>query len=349
MAVLRLLLLTVLVLQAAAPFDLASAVRSRMEKGRKGGMVVGILTREGRTTSAGHGESGNAEVALDDRTIFEIGSITKVFTATLLADMVERGEVKYEDPVAKYLPPGVTMPQRGGRQITLIDLATHTSGLPRLMSNLRPADRRNPYADYTVTQLYEFLSGHQLVRDIGAQYEYSNLGMGLLGHVLALKAATSYEALVRTRILDPLGMTDTAITLTPSMRSRLALGFALDGSRASNWDIPTLAGAGALRSNVRDMLVFARANLGDRPSAPLSRAMRQAQDVRHATGRPGMAIGLGWHVRTTDGTDVHWHNGGTGGYRTWIGFDRKRSVAAVVLTNSAEGADDFGFELVTKR
>ena len=178
---------------------------------------------------------------------------------------------------------------------------------------------------------------------------YSNLGMGLLGHVLALKAATSYEALVKTRILDPLRMTDTAITLTPSMRNHLALGFALDGSRASNWDIPTLAGAGALRSNVHDMLVFARANLSDRPSTSLSRAMRRTQEVRHAAGRPGMSIGLGWHVRTADGTDVHWHNGGTGGYRTWIGFDRKRSVAAVVLTNSAEGADDFGFDLVTKR
>ena len=343
---LKLLVAAALSLQVAAPPDLASAVRARMEK-RRGGMVAGVLAADGKTTTAGWGDSGSTSVTLNEHTVFEIGSITKVFTATLLADMVERGEVKLDDPVARYLPATVTVPQRNGRQITLVDLATQSSGLPRLMTNMRPADPRNPYADYTVEQLYAFLSGHTLTRDIGAEYEYSNVGVGLLGHALALRAGQSYEALVTSRILKPLGMTETAITLSPALKGRLALGFTLDGSRASNWDIPTLAGAGALRSTVHDMLLFARANLVP-GQGTLSRGMQRTLEIRRPTGRPGMSIGLGWHIRQSDGTDVHWHNGGTGGYRTWIGFDRKRGVAAVVLTNSAEGADDFGFDLVRR-
>lgn len=344
--VLRVLLAALVTLQVAAVPDLASAVRGRMEKGRRGGMVAGVLARDARTTTAGFGDSGSPSVALNDRTVFEIGSITKVFTTTLLADMVDRGEVKLDDPVAKYLPSSVSVPRRNGRQITLVDLATHTSGLPRLMTNMKPADPRNPYADYSVEQLYAFLSGHQLARDVGAQYEYSNVGMGLLGHALTLRYRQPYEALVTERILKPLGMRDTAITLSLALKQRLALGFAANGSRASNWDIPTLAGAGALRSTVHDMLIFARANLGVGGGRP-TKALQRTHDVRHPTGRPGLSIALGWHVLQVDGSEIHWHNGGTGGYRTWIGFDLERHVAAVVLTNSVESADDFGLELIT--
>src|SRR5205085_8424519 len=111
-------------------------------------------------------------------TIFEIGSATKVFTSLLLADMVQRGQVALDDPVAKYLPPTVKMPERHGRSITLVDLATHTSGLPRLPTNMTPKNQANPYADYSVEQLYQFLSNYQLTRDVGSQYEYSNLGGG---------------------------------------------------------------------------------------------------------------------------------------------------------------------------
>ena len=155
---------------------------------------------------------------LDGNTVFEMGSISKVFTGALLADMVARGEVKLDDPIAKYLPQTVKVPSRNGRQITLLDLATQSSGLPRLPSNMRPADFSNPYADYSVQQLYEFLSGYSLTRDPGQRYEYSNLGVGLLGHVLALRAGKSYEEILKERILDPLGMNDTRVDATPSMK-----------------------------------------------------------------------------------------------------------------------------------
>ena len=131
--------------------------------------------------------------AADKNTVFEIGSITKVFTSLLLADMVKRSELALDNLVSKYLPSDVKMPERNGRVITLEDLSRHRSGLPRLPSNLdAEADPKNPYANYSVKKLYNFLSGYELPRDIGAQFEYSNLGGGLLGNVLALRAGVYF-------------------------------------------------------------------------------------------------------------------------------------------------------------
>src|SRR3984957_15745372 len=221
------------------------------------GIVVGVIDRgERRVITYGHLEKGDTR-PLDGNTIFEIGSETKVFTSLLLADMVQRGEVALSDPVAKYLPPGTRVPERNGRSITLVDLATHTSGLPRLPSNMSPKDSANPYADYTVEQLYQFLSGYQLTRDIGSQYEYSNLGVGPLGPALTLRARMDYESMLRSRILDPLGMTSTRVTLTPEMKAHLALGHGPSMSVVSNWDLgPAFAGAGALRSSANDISLF---------------------------------------------------------------------------------------------
>src|SRR5580658_1952499 len=188
------------------------------------GIVVGTIGPDGRkVVSYGALEKGDPRV-LNGDTVFEIGSVTKVSTSPLLSDMVQRGQVALTDPVAKYLPAGVRMPQRNGKQITLQDLATHTSGLPRMPANLKPKDSANPYADYSVAQLYEFLSSYELPRDIGSQYEYSNLGGGLLGHVLTLRAGMDYDALVRARIAVPLDMKSTSIALSPEMKARMAAG-----------------------------------------------------------------------------------------------------------------------------
>jgi serine-type D-Ala-D-Ala carboxypeptidase/endopeptidase len=303
-------------------------------------IVVGIVDERGARIISQGTVSWTDARPVDGDTIFEIGSITKVFTTEVLADMVTKGEVKLDDPVAKYLPATVKVPERNGRQITLLDLATHSSGLPRLPDNLAPADASNPYADYTVKQLYEFLSGHTLARDIGAKYEYSNLGMGLLGHTLALKAGQSYEVMVKERLLKPLGMEHTAITLSADARQQLAPGHNKQGRAVSNWDFPTLAGAGALRSNGKDMLKFITANL-KLDNADLKAAMELAQLPRPDTGA-GPKIGLGWHISTSYGAEITWHNGGTGGYRSFTGFDKARQRAVVVLSNSENGIDDIG-------
>jgi CubicO group peptidase (beta-lactamase class C family) len=227
---------------AASGDEIRTVLAERIDVQRQSvGIVVGVIEPAGRRIVT-HGSPAKGDARpLDGHTVFEIGSISKVFTSLLLADAVERGEVSLTDPVATFLPASVPMPERG-RAITLQDLATHTSGLPRLPTNMTPQDGNNPYADYTVAQLYAFLSGYALPRDVGAQYEYSNLGGGLLGHVLALRAGSSYEALVESRITGPLGMNSTRITLPAEMRARLAAGYGPTLQPATNWDLPTLAG-----------------------------------------------------------------------------------------------------------
>ncbi len=312
------------------------------------GIVVGVIEPQGRRIVAyGAVNQGDAR-PLNGNTVFEIGSVTKVFTSLLLADMVHRGEVKLSDPVAKYLPEGVKLPERGGRKITLVDLSTHTSGLPRMPSNFQPKDPSNPYADYTVEQLYQFLATYQLPRDIGSEFEYSNLGGGLLGHALARRAGMNYEALVHSRITGPLEMNSTGITLTPEMKARLAAGHNDKLEVTANWDLPTFAGAGALRSSANDMLTFLAANLGY-VKTPLAPAMASMLTSRRPTGAPGKGeIGLGWLIVEPSSYEIVWHNGGTGGYRSFVGFVPSTRVGVVVLSNTftPTGVDDIGMHLL---
>ncbi len=320
-------------------------IQSRVDEKRAVGIVVGVMEADGTARIFAAGEAGPDAQPLGERSVFEIGSITKVFTSVLLADMVATGAVAYDDPVAKFLPEGeVSMPARDGKEITLLDLATHRSALPRMPDNFMPADATNPYADYTVKQMYEFLSNHELRRDIGAEAEYSNLGVGLLGHVLARVNGSSYEELVAERILDPLGMSNTAITLSDDMRHWLVKGHNQAGSVVSNWDWATLEGAGALRSDVNDMFKFIAANTGPAGS-PLEEAMRDSHDVR-ASLNGNMDIGLNWIIMTAGDDKLIWHNGGTGGYHAFAGFDPDKGVGAVVLTNSSHDTDDIGLHLI---
>jgi D-alanyl-D-alanine-carboxypeptidase/D-alanyl-D-alanine-endopeptidase len=185
---------------------------------------------------------------LDGETVFEIGSTTKVLTALLLTDMVTRSEIAFGDPAAEYLPTSVRMPENKGKPITLVDLATYTSALPPMPDNIISKDPFNPFADYTIDQFYAFLLGYALKYEPGTYVEYSNVGFALLGHVLARRANKSYEDLLIERICGPLGVDDTRITLTPSMRSRIAQGHNANLELGPLWDSPTLAGAGAVRS-----------------------------------------------------------------------------------------------------
>lgn len=341
------LMATPLRAQRILPADsvIRGILEERVAQKRTVGIAVGTLDPDGTTRIVSAGASGQPGLAVDGDAVFEIGSITKTFTAALLSDMMARGEVRLDDPVAKYLPASVKMPARGGKQITLLDLATQSSGLRGMPTNFAPKDMSNPYVDYTVQQMYDFLSGYELPRDIGVQYEYSNLGVGLLGHALALKSGKTYEAILTERILAPLGMRDTRITLNDDMRRRLALGHDEQGKIVANWDLPTLAGAGALRSTVKDMLKYLAANL-DATSRPLGKQLAVTHESRREAGSPTMTIGLAWHILKGPGGSIVWHNGGTGGYRTFIGFDLVKRAGVVVLTNSAIGADDIGFHLI---
>ena len=283
------------------------------------------------------------------RTIYEIGSITKGLTGILLADMALAGEVSIHDTLDKFLPDAAGYPE-SIRSITLVQLTTHSSGLPRLPGNLSfgMKDPSNPYAHYGAKELQAFLYGYTPPpgRTTIAP-EYSNLGAGLLGYVLALKAGMSYEALLKARVLDPLGMTDTSIALSEDQKARLARGHA-KGVVVNNWDIDALAGAGAVRSTAADMakLLTALMKPGD---TRIGKAIALATEPRGDLG--AAKIGFGWITSTppNGGPAFVWHNGGTGGYRTFIGFTKDRKAGIVALTNgSDQGPDALAVSALTQ-
>jgi D-alanyl-D-alanine-carboxypeptidase/D-alanyl-D-alanine-endopeptidase len=314
------------------------------------GVAVGIL-RDGQTWSMGSGTAGPAGPSPPAaNTIFEIGSVAKVFTATLFAGMVEEGLLALDDPVQRYLPTGVELPVRG-RPITLADLATHTAGLPRLphgflVPSLR--HRRNPYAWFTVDDLYAGLPATRLRHAPGGRPRYSNLGYGLLGHVLALRAGRDYEELVQERICRPLNLEDTHVSVPAAACERFAQGHNRRGRPVPHWDLPALAGAGALRSTVADLLAFLRLQLGEgEPSLARAAALTHAPRSRH---RGGLAVGLGWTRLPLLGTEheLLFHNGGTGGFRSFAGFVPATHTAVVVLSNSARSVDALGFRILER-
>jgi D-alanyl-D-alanine-carboxypeptidase/D-alanyl-D-alanine-endopeptidase len=327
--------------------EIQQALKDAVANRHTVGIVVGIIDKDGKNIYSCGKTAGDGR-AVDGDSVFEIGSVTKTFTATLLADMVERGLIRLDDPVVQYLPKDVTLPARGGKQITLLDLATHRSGLPRMPANFAPADPDNPYADYTAEKLFAFLSGCTLTRDIGASYEYSNLGAGLLGEALARKAGKSYEALLAERIFRPLGMNSTGIVLRPEMAARLATGHSSQLTPVKNWDLDALAGAGAIRSSVNDMLGYVAVCMGLKPS-PLAAALAMARQDRNDTTIPDMRIGLAWHLMKRPDTVLVWHNGGTAGYHSFVGFDLKKGMGIVVLSNSASDIDNIGFHFLDDR
>lgn len=327
--------------------EVQQILEERVAIGRNPGIVVGMLDANGPRVVA-VGTSGKDGLALDGNTLLEIGSASKVFTSVLMADMVLKGETRLDEPVQSLLPDRVRIPDDEGRPITLQDISTHRSALPRMPSNFAPSNPQNPYADYSVEQMYEFLSGYELPRHIGDEFEYSNLAVGLLGHALALLAGTSYEGLARERIFNPLGMHDTGIELSEELLARMAQGHTPVGAPTSNWDIPTLAGAGAIRSTANDMLLFLAANL-DGADTPISPAMAETHEIRNEVGGD-QAMALGWLVfQRFEDLPIHWHNGGTGGFRFFMGLDKTNGRAVTVLTNASVSVDDLGFHLLDQR
>ena len=321
----------------------------RIEADRRSvGMVAAVITAQGDRHVVGRGRLDQSDPRTPDiDTVFEIGSITKVFTALLLADMASRGEVAWDEPVARLLPASVHVPRFGETPITLLDLATHTSGLPRMPANFHPADPGDPYADYTLDQLYDSLDRTTLTRTPGTAYEYSNLGFGLLGHALALRAGSGFEELVRGRICRPLGLDSTAITLDASMRSRCAVGHDAALVPVAPWSMPTLPGAAALRSTARDLLAFLSAASGH-TTTPLAPAFDALLRVRRRGDTPATEAAAGWLVSHRLGGEVVWKNGGTGGFSSYAGYSPRSGRCAVVLGNAQvpPGLDDIGLHLI---
>ena len=303
-----------------------SIVQPVIDTGTTPAVVVGVL-EDGKTQLFAYGKASA-------NSVFEIGSITKTFTATALAVMVERKMVSLEDPVRKFLPADA-MPAGEGPEIRLIDLATQTSGLPRMPTNFRPKDFSNPYVDYTPQLMYEFLSKQTLKLGPEHKFLYSNLGVGLLGHALSLRYGKSYEQMVADLVTGPFGMTDTSITLSADQKKRLAPGHDATGKQVANWDLDALAGAGALRSSAADMLRYLQSHLN--PPEKMKPAVELTHIPRADVGG-GMKIALIWLIKP--GGKIYWHNGGTGGYTSYASFDPDRKAGVVVLVNSSGRVTD---------
>jgi CubicO group peptidase (beta-lactamase class C family) len=279
--------------------------------------------------------------------VFEIGSISKTFTALILAQMIQQQKVRLDEPVRALLPPN-TVAKPDGPEITLLDLSDQHSGLPRMPDNFAPADRANPYADYNAKLLYAYIAKHGVALPPNAKFEYSNLGVGLLGQALADRANLPYPELLHQQVTGPLHMTDTAITLTPALQARFIQGYNSKFQPAHAWDLDALAGAGAIRSTAADMLTYLDAQLhpnhlpASTLAAPNGKTLPAAIEqthVLHADVGNGTHIALNWfHI---DDTGTFWHNGGTGGYSSYAAFNPQQDFAIVVLNNVSPGENSL--------
>ncbi len=291
------------------------------------GMVVGMVAGD-REVIVGRGP-----VSPDG--VFDLGSITKLFTALVLADMASCGEVGLDDPVERFLPAGVRAPRRQGRDITLVDLATHTSGLPRLPRNIlirATLHGSDPYRGYTVDDLHRGLAATRLRRAPGSAYHYSNFGFAVLGHALACAAGDTFERLVLDRVCRPLGLSETMFEISADVAPHRETGHAGPGRPVPDWDLAAFTPAGGLRSTAPDLVRFLGANL-DPGHSDLAVPLEDVHRSRRPIGA-NEEMGLGWHIRHDGATAVAWHNGGTGGFGGFVAMAREKGVALAVLYNS---------------
>jgi CubicO group peptidase (beta-lactamase class C family) len=324
-------------IEAVLTRDLAEALKSgELSPPTGAGVSIGVLEHGVRQVFS----FGTAKTD----SVFEIGSISKTFTGLILAQMVAQGKVKFDEPVRELLPKG-TVAKPDGAEITLSDLATQHSGLPRMPDNFTPADEANPYADYDEAKMYAFLARQGVGKTDQPGYLYSNLGVGLLGQALAVRAATSYPQLLKQEVLEPLGLKDTAITLSPAQQARFIPGHTGSHGAAHAWDLDAFAGAGGIRSTAGDMLAYVEANLHPEAVQPaeksaaastVSGALTASHELR-ADAIPPQRIALAWHFDPATGN--YWHNGATGGYSAYAFFNPKGDYAAVVLLNTTIGKD----------
>jgi len=293
--------------------------------------MVAILIDEAGTRMLSHGHSGKPDVAMDGDAVFEIMSNTKVLTSLLLADMESRGEVAFGDPVTKYLP--MKMHERGG-PITLLDLATYTSGLPNMPGNVAPQwwATAAPMRDYTQEKLYEFLAAFEPIHPPGTHYEYANLGFGLLGVALANRAGVPYEELLIKRVCAPLGMDHTRITLTDEMSRHLVQGHDLGMKPAELWTWPAMPGAGCARSTANDLAKFVKACMGMTRTA-LAPSLAKLTQTQRPTSLPGTKAAMGWYVTSTGDDQLVWKSGLSMGCNTFMGYSRGKRQGAVLLAN----------------
>ncbi|RZA03572.1 MAG: class A beta-lactamase-related serine hydrolase [Sphingobacteriaceae bacterium] len=322
-----------------------SIARVYIQKQNTAGLSLGVI-RGGKVSVYNYGEATKGNNKLPDgNTIFELGSITKTFTSILLAWYVNQGKVSLNDPITKYLPTEVAAnPQL--KDIKLVNLSNHTSGLSSIPSNSglqRPYDEANPYKNYSRQLLFDYLAKCTLIANPGEKYAYSNLASGVLGSILEKVSGKPYEQMVAEIITQPLGMKSTIQKIYPMLTPRVATVYDEEGNQTSPWDFDALASAGALRSSMNDMLLYVKANMNSKGISPLDKAINLTHQI---TLNNDARIGLSWHIIVVGGVDYYFHNGGTGGSSSFLAFNKEKQLGIVILSNAAESTDPIGVSLL---
>lgn len=321
-----------------------TAARAYIQKANTVGLSIGII-KDGRISTYNYGESIKGKKQLPRiNTIFEIGSITKTFTSVILAYYVNDGKLSLTDPITKYLPDSIAR-NPVLKNITLLSLSNHTSGLPNLPGNFasqKPYDRLNPYKNYTKQLLYSYLKNCALSSNPGEKYVYSNLGVGLLGVILEQVSGKNFEQLVSDIICTPLQMKSTVQHLYPMISTRFTAVYDDDAKQTPAWDFDVLAPAGSLKSTVNDMLLYAKANI-TKSDTRLSKAFEL---THHITFNTDTKVGLAWHVIAVNGVNYYFHNGGTYGSSSFLAFNAEKNVALVILSNASASTDILGSSIL---
>jgi CubicO group peptidase (beta-lactamase class C family) len=317
------------------------AVRPYIQKGNTSGLVLALIDKDKvRKYSYGSVSKQIKQLPDAENTIFEIGSITKTFNSLMLAEEVVAGRMRLNDPINLYLPDSIPALKFQGKPITLQDLANHTSGFPRLPANIFNAkvDPKDPYKHYISDSLYSFLMHYHPVIMPGTVFSYSNYGAGVLSTILERKLRSSFEQLIISRICKPLAMMHTSVTLNAAAQKNFAQGYNETGEATAPWDLASLKGSGAIRSTLNDMVKYTRAQMDIK--APLGKAMA----LTHKPTFVGKAqsMGLGWRINQFGQHTYFHHSGGTGGFRSFVGFDPDRQVAIVILSNAADDVTAIG-------
>ncbi len=316
---------------AASEDDLRAALEQRFKGDRSGACIAAAVIENDTTAQAYFCANAKSERSIDERTAFEIGSITKTMAAALFAEIIGQGEIAIDDPFAKLLPPGTNVPSFNGAHITVGNIVTHTSGLPSFP--WRTTDMSNPYARLTEADLLDTLAKTQLKRAPGSQREYSNFALMVLSYALAKRSGRDFETLLRERLLLPLGMNDTFIVTRPSA-VRVAEGHFSNGRPTGPWDVHVdLAGAGGVRATLPDMVRYLEGQLGMRDS-PITPVLARTQEL--VPGIDGQATGMAWESWSTEnGRTFVMHPGGTGGFSSFFAFDRAAKRGVVLLSDTA--------------
>ena len=337
--------------QVMPPTDdqVLTILQQRIDKNAARGIAVVLLDPDGSVRFLSKGQSGNlARPQIDADTLFEIGSITKVFTSTVLAQRVAQGDLELDTRLDEVMGAKPAWANPGVGAVTLRQLATHTSGLPRLPLDANflggmVRSLHNPYANYSEADMWTYVRQLPLEVKLDRPVAYSNLGVGLLGQALASLDKMSYSDMVTGRILAPLGMTATGTGLSTGRVQFMAQGHNASLLPVPLWDLPSMPGAGALRSSTRDMARFLQAHMqGTLAGASASHSAQVRIDDTQS-------VALGWFIEQRHGEEIHWHNGGTGGFRAFAGFNLKSGKGVVVLSNVSQGVDDIGLHLLSQK